>query len=1351
MLRTYRGSALRYGVAAGSIALAIWIRLLLDPVLGIQIPYITLFFAVLFAAWYGGFGPALMAAALASLLSAYFLLPPRGSFDVQGWDQQMGMVLYIATSFGIAVLGGAMRAVQQRAERAKETERLQRERLHVTLKAIGDAVIATDTAGRVTYLNPAAEGLTGWSQAEAQGEKLGAIFRIVNEQTRRPVEDSVKKVLREGQVVGLANHTILIARDGSERPIDNRAAPIMDERAQLQGVILVFRDIGERRRAEQALLEAQRELENRVSERTAELLQANEFLKALLENVQTGVVACDAEGMLTLFNGVTRALHGLPEEPIPPEQWAGRYRLFLPDGQTPMARDDVPLYRALQGERVQDVEMVIASDDSPPRTVITSGQAFYDAQGKKLGAVVSMQEVTAQKQAERALRQAYDELERRVEERTEELRHANAALRDKEAHLRAIFEGSLDSIVMTDDEGRYMEANPGAGELFGLRRDELVGRRVSDFAEPGFPFERAWQVFRENGHSKGDFRLVRPDGTVKDVEFSATANILPGRHLSILRDVTYRKKAERALREAEARFAAVINHSPSCIFVKDRRGRYSLGNRALAQMVECKLDDFLGRTDADYFPPEVAARFAADDAEILQDGRPRIFEETFTHRGKTVTALTVKFPLLDADGTAYGVCGIATDVTEQKRAGAVLAASEERLRLALEAGRMGVWDWNIRTNELNWSDSLEPLHGLAPGTFAGTFEAFQKLIHPDDRTLVNDAIQRAVEQASGYDIEFRNVWPGGSIHWIAGKGKVFAGDDGKPARMIGIGMDVTKRKRSEQTSRFLADASATLAAVLDFNSTLQKVASLAVPYFADWAAVDLAETDGSVRRVAVAHVDPAKVELAREVHRRFPPDPAASQGLWHILRTGQSEIVPAITDELLAQSSKDQELLAILRKLGLKSYIGVPLKVRGKTLGVITFIAAESGHVYDDTDLAVAQDLANRAAVAIENTQLYRELQETGRRKDEFLATLAHELRNPLAPIRNSLQILKLPRLDAATAERSREMMERQVHHLVRLVDDLLDVSRVMRGKIELRKEPVEMASIIARAVETVQPLIESQAHTLTVTLPPESLLLDADPVRLAQVVGNLLTNAAKYTERNGRIWLEARRVGDEVTLQVRDNGIGIAPNMLSCIFDLFVQVDHAATRSQGGLGIGLTLVKNLVEIHQGTIEARSAGLGKGSEFVVRLPLSTQKHSRPERSEPSRQDGTEPQARPGHLLLVVDDNRDAAESLAMLLRLQGHEVQVAYDGPGALEVTKDYHPEMVFLDIGMPGMDGYEVARRLRQQPGLENVKLVALTGWGQVEDRRRSKEAGFDYHRVKPPEPTALDELLATLEPRKE
>lgn len=375
---------------------------------------------------------------------------------------------------------------------------------------------------------------------------------------------------------------------------------------------------------------------------------------------------------------------------------------------------------------------------------------------------------------------------------------------------------------------------------------------------------------------------------------------------------------------------------------------------------------------------------------------------------------------------------------------------------------------------------------------------------------------------------------------------------------------------------------------------------------------------------------------------------------------------------------------------------------------------------------------------------LEQALRDTDRRKDEFLATLAHELRNPLAPLRSSLEIIKIPRVDTDTLLQTTAMMERQVHHLVRLVDDLLDVSRVTRGKIELRKEKVELASVIARAVETVQPLVAVQGHRIELTLPHESLLLEADPVRLAQVIGNLLTNSAKYTDANGHIKVSAARHGNEVVVRVRDDGIGIAPDVLPHIFELFVQADHTSTKAQGGLGIGLTLARNLVHMHGGTIEARSAGLAMGSEFIVRLPLLVQQqpgsHERPDA------DSLPEKPSSGHRLLVVDDNQDAAVSLAMLLRLLGHEVEIAHDGASAIALATTFAPHLVFLDLGMPGMNGYEVARRLRAHPGMDTVVLAALTGWGQQEDRRRTFEVGFNHHLVKPLEVSALQRVLDAL-----
>ena len=386
------------------------------------------------------------------------------------------------------------------------------------------------------------------------------------------------------------------------------------------------------------------------------------------------------------------------------------------------------------------------------------------------------------------------------------------------------------------------------------------------------------------------------------------------------------------------------------------------------------------------------------------------------------------------------------------------------------------------------------------------------------------------------------------------------------------------------------------------------------------------------------------------------------------------------------------------------------------------------------------RDISAHVAARTAVEQSREALKEADRRKDEFLATLAHELRTPLAPIHNALEILRLSDGDGTAAQDVYEMMGRQVNHMVRLVDDLMEVSRITRGKIDLRRQRVELAAIVGSAVETARPVIDAGGHVLTVDLGGEPLELDADPVRLTQVFGNLLNNAAKYTPNGGQITLRAEQRGPHVVVSVRDNGAGIRSDVLAHVFEPFVQGERSYTRSQGGLGIGLTLARSIVVLHGGTIEARSAGLGQGSEFLVRLPLL------PPVAESPALASTRPATRiAGRRILVVDDNVDAAESLGALLRCLGADVVTVHDGPAALEALRTEEPCAAVLDIGMPGMDGYEVARRVRAGPRGEHIQLIALTGWGNDEDRRRSREAGIDHHLVKPVDLNVLESLLAT------
>jgi signal transduction histidine kinase/CheY-like chemotaxis protein len=505
--------------------------------------------------------------------------------------------------------------------------------------------------------------------------------------------------------------------------------------------------------------------------------------------------------------------------------------------------------------------------------------------------------------------------------------------------------------------------------------------------------------------------------------------------------------------------------------------------------------------------------------------------------------------------------------------------------------------------------------------------------------------------------------------------------------------------------------------------------------------VDVVTGDETIRRVGWAHADPAKQELFDRVDHFVPPRNGRDHPVSRVLREGQASFVPEVTDSWMQAAATSPQHLELMHDLDLRSLMTVPLMARERRLGAFTFCyAGTSGRRYTADELHLAEDLAHRAAMVVENAGLYRALQEADRRKDEFLAVLGHELRSPLAPIHSAIQLLRArvpadPELQWTTA-----VIEHQVQQITRLVDDLLDISRISQGKIHLRRELVDLADVVARAVESSRPLIDARKQHLEISLPEQVVEVEGDLLRLVQVVSNLLSTGAKYTGEGGRIELALEADGDRAILRVRDTGVGIAAAMLPRVFDLFTQVPGQEDRSEGGLGIGLSLVRSLIDRHGGSVQADSAGLGQGSEFVVRLPL----FRRAPPPAPGAGKPAEVTAKgPSRRILVIDDNRESADTMAMLLRVFGHEVRTAYDGPTALDLARRQPPEVVLCDVGMPGMSGLEVARRLRHDLGLRDMLLVALSGYGEEGDRRRSEEAGFNAHMVKP---IGLDTLQALL-----
>ena len=450
---------------------------------------------------------------------------------------------------------------------------------------------------------------------------------------------------------------------------------------------------------------------------------------------------------------------------------------------------------------------------------------------------------------------------------------------------------------------------------------------------------------------------------------------------------------------------------------------------------------------------------------------------------------------------------------------------------------------------------------------------------------------------------------------------------------------------------------------------------------------------------------------------------------------------PTVVTDIKRSAQPDA---AALEAAGLNAYACYPLVSAAGLLGTVSF-GSRSRSSFDSEELSFLEAICQYASVANERLRLLGELREADARKDEFLATLAHELRNPLAPVRNAAHVLRMKAPDDPELRWGRDVIERQVEHLTRLVDDLLDISRIARGRLELRKERVELREVIRSAVEMSRPLIEQRAHELTVHLPEKPVYLQADSVRLAQVFMNLLNNAAKYTERGGDIRLTAEVADGSLVVRVRDTGAGIAADALPRIFELFYRADSSLERSHPGLGIGLSLVGRLVEAHGGSVVARSEGPGKGSEFAVTLPTVEEPEERRTDGQAGRKDGVRIDATASRRVLVADDVKDAADSLAMLLELRGYEVRTAHDGHEAVEVAEEFRPHVALLDIGMPKLNGYDACRRIRERPWGQRMVLIALTGWGQPEDRRRTEEAGFDAHIVKPVEIKVLLEVLAS------
>lgn len=759
------------------------------------------------------------------------------------------------------------------------------------------------------------------------------------------------------------------------------------------------------------------------------------------------------------------------------------------------------------------------------------------------------------------------------------------------------------------------------------------------------------------------------------------------------RELEHRASVEAALRETQRRYRQLVESVPAALYTCDRDGRIQLYNDAAVEL-------WGRRPTADMAAWCAACRVLHPDGTpipqeawpvvvAVREKRPQSAEVIIERPdGSRRNVLAHPQPILDEDGDVQGLVNMLIDITDRKQAYAALRQSEERFSRFMQHLPGLAWLKDLDGRYVFVNQACEKLVGRPAKEMCGRTD--EELFPPEAAALFRQHDQEALRSPAGIETIETLQGPDGIHTTLVSKFPV-PGMDGQPTLIGGIAIDITERIRFEQHLR---------------------------------------ESEARFRNMA----DNAPVPIwllglngCEFINREFERlwglslDDVGGMGWVNHIHPDDLEAFLAIYNDGFARQVPFEAHCRLLAASGEYRW------VKSKAAPRFTEAGAFLGFVGCSVDITDIKQSENS-------------LRQADRRKDEFLAVLAHELRNPLAPIRSGLELLRQQGLNEGPLEEICATMERQTRQMVRLIDDLLDVSRITRGTMELRKHVCTLASIVESAVEAVRPIVDEAGHQLHVELPAQRVVLEADSTRLAQVLSNLLNNAAKYMSPGGEIWLKAQQQDDTLSITVRDTGIGIPADMLESIFEMFTQVDRTLERSHSGLGIGLTLVKRLVEMHGGAVVARSAGRGQGSEFCVTLPLPKQ---RVEDASPhaSRQ----PQQVASYRILVADDNVDAARMLALILDGLGHEVRTANDGQAALEVAAEFQPQVALIDIGMPKFNGYETAQRIRREPWGREMVLIAVTGWGQQEDKRLSREAGFDYHLVKPIDMDTVQRLLAS------
>ncbi len=1122
------------------------------------------------------------------------------------------------------------------------------------------------------------------------------------------------------------------------------------------------------------------------SQTEIELRRQEQRLRLILDGVRDHAISMlDPEGIVQTFNAPAERIKGYPLAEV-----QGRYfgMFFTPEDRA-SGLPELELATARTKGRYEGEGWRQRKDGSRFYAAV-SLSALHDPSGELVGFVKVTQDRT------------------RHRELTE-------ALQRREAELRLIIDAIPGLVAYMAPDQTYRLVNQAYEEWFGRPAHEIQGRHLADVLG-----EAAYAVIRPHVESTLAGRSTTFEAEVayqgagtRWVRATYMPDRAPGGEvrgfISLVLDLTdARRTAQQLAEEArvnetiyrigttlaadldlEAIFGRLTDEATALCraqfgaffynVARPEGGSYML--YTLSGVAREKFEGFPMPRNTAVFGPTFEGAGTVRSDDITKDPR---YGHTPPYHGMPEGHLPVRsylaVPVVSRTGAVHGglffghaepgvfterdertlvaIASQAAVAIDNARLHAATQAAEEQYRVLAEASPQLVWTTTAAGEVEYCNQRFLTFVGLSLDEMRRA-PVWDQIVHPQDAPRAAAAWAQAVATGEPFEIEYRfKRATDGSYRWFLARGTPARDRDGRITRWVGSCTDIDDRRRIEETHRFLAEAGALLASSLDYRATLPTLARLAVPEMADWCAIDLLDDAGALERLTVAHADASRVELAHEISRRYPPGRDECAG--RVLRTGTSERVREITEEVLATNARDPQHLEMVRELGLRSWMAVPIVVHQRVLGVIEFASSESGRLFEPRDLAVAEEIGRRVGVVIDNARLFEMTQrerlraeEASRAKDELLSMTSHELRTPLNAILGWSRLLRSGTLSDEKQARALDTIERNARVQVKLVDDLLDFSRVVTGRLRLSLAPLDPAQVVEAAVDVIRPAAEAKSVRLQVLLDPDAGTLNGDASRIQQVVWNLLSNAVKFTPRGGRVYVRMQREESYVEIVVGDTGAGIEPSFLPHVFQPFRQQDATITRTHGGLGLGLAIVKHLVELHGGTIEAQSDGPGKGATFVVRLPVAPLRSTSPTSAPTARvvRAGDVLRCPPelaGLRILVCEDESDARDLLESILVGCKATVVLAASVREALDRFEESVPDVLISDIGMPDASGYELIRRIRALPPEKGgrVPAVALTAYASMSDRTRALMEGFQNHVSKPTEPQELLAAVAAL-----